>query len=138
MAIQWHPLFAELLRPLLAAPHASVAVQRAYVEVLIRIGYEQASSQRNVEAVGSEREAMREHLKQQQVGNEVYYPQPMHLQECFANLGHRKGDFPESEKAALTTVALPIYPELTLAQKEHVVAAITGYYAQRGQVRKAA
>ena len=50
---------AELLRPLVAAPHASVAVQRAYVEVLIRIGYEQAASQRNVEAVGSEREAMR-------------------------------------------------------------------------------
>ena len=50
---------AELLRPLVAAPHASVAVQRAYAEVLIRIGYEQAASQRNVEAIGSEREAMR-------------------------------------------------------------------------------
>jgi dTDP-4-amino-4,6-dideoxygalactose transaminase len=81
------------------------------------------------------RDALREHLKQQRVGNEVYYPQPMHLQECFANLGYHKGDFPESEKAALTTVALPIYPELTLAQREHVVAALEGHYAQFAHVR---
>jgi dTDP-4-amino-4,6-dideoxygalactose transaminase len=86
----------------------------------------------------TDREPLREHLKQQQIGNEIYYPQPMHLQECFANLGHHAGDFPESEKAALTTVALPIYPELTTMQQEHVVAAVSGYYAQRGQVRKAA
>jgi dTDP-4-amino-4,6-dideoxygalactose transaminase len=59
----------------------------------------------------------------------------MHLQECFASLGHRKGDFPESEKAALNTVAVPIYPELTVIQRQHVVEAITSFYAERRQVR---
>ena len=76
----------------------------------------------------TDREGLREHLKQQQVGNEIYYPQPMHLQECFADLGYRKGDFLESEKAALNTVAIPIYPELTLAQRQHVVHALSSYY----------
>ena len=83
----------------------------------------------------ADRDGLREHLKQQQVGNEVYYPQPMHLQECFADLGHGEGDFPESEKAALNTVAVPIFPELTAAQKDQVVAALSSFYAQRGQAR---
>jgi dTDP-4-amino-4,6-dideoxygalactose transaminase len=83
----------------------------------------------------ADRDALRDYLKQQQVGNEVYYPQPMHLQECFAGLGHRKGEFPESEKAALNTVAVPIYPELTLPQRQHVVRALTSFYEERRQVR---
>jgi dTDP-4-amino-4,6-dideoxygalactose transaminase len=86
----------------------------------------------------ADRDALRDHLKRQQVGNEVYYPQPMHLQECFADLGYRAGDFPESEKAALSTVAVPIYPELTLPQRQHVVGALTSFYERRGQVRSQA
>ena len=77
-----------------------------------------------VEAV----EDLRDHLGRRQIGSEVYYPQPMHLQECFANLGYRKGEYPESERAALTTLALPIYPELTAAQKKCVVDAIACHY----------
>jgi dTDP-4-amino-4,6-dideoxygalactose transaminase len=77
-----------------------------------------------------DREAVKDHLKQLQIGTEVYYPLPMHMQECFADLGHQKGDFPESEKAALTSLALPIYPELTTAQKQSVVNGIVGFYHQ--------
>jgi dTDP-4-amino-4,6-dideoxygalactose transaminase len=86
----------------------------------------------------TERERLREHLKCQQVAHEVYYPVPMHLQECFAHLGGRIGDLPQSEKAAQSTVALPMYPELTSAQKQHVVQALTTFYAERTQSRAAA
>jgi dTDP-4-amino-4,6-dideoxygalactose transaminase len=84
------------------------------------------------------RDALREHLKQQQVGNEVYYPLPMHLQECFAGLDYQPGDFPKSETAAQSTVALPIYPELTMAQKQQVVQAFASFYAARTQPRASA
>jgi dTDP-4-amino-4,6-dideoxygalactose transaminase len=83
------------------------------------------------------REAVKDYLKAQNVGTEVYYPVPMHLQECFADLGHRAGDFPESEEAALTTLALPIYPELTVAMQQRVADAVVGYYQSAGKASRA-
>jgi dTDP-4-amino-4,6-dideoxygalactose transaminase len=68
------------------------------------------------------------HLTQKGIGTEVYYPVPFHLQECFRYLGHREGDFPESERAANETVAIPIYPELTPAQQAEVVDTVTTFY----------
>jgi len=71
-----------------------------------------------------ERDRLRSALGGRGVSTEIYYPVPMHLQECFAYLGHKPGAFPESESAAGETLALPIYPELSDAQAHHVVDSI--------------
>jgi dTDP-4-amino-4,6-dideoxygalactose transaminase len=77
------------------------------------------------------RDELQAHLQKQGVGTEVYYPVPMHLQECFTYLGHAVGAFPESEGAAKQTLALPIYPEVTDAQAEYVVDCIAEFFAVR-------
>jgi dTDP-4-amino-4,6-dideoxygalactose transaminase len=82
------------------------------------------------------RDALKDHLTMRHIGTEIYYPVPLHLQQCFAYLTHAGGDFPESERAAAETLALPIYPELTEAQLDHVIASIGEFYGKAG-ARKA-
>lgn len=77
----------------------------------------------------ADRDARREALARHGVATEIYYPQPLHLQNCFTSLNGKAGDHPHSEAAARETIALPIYPELTEAQARHVFESITAVLA---------
>ncbi len=74
---------------------------------------------------------LQQFLKSRGVGTEVYYPLPLHEQECFAGLGYRPLDFPRAHDASLEALALPVYPELTALQRQYVVDCIAEFYRQR-------
>ena len=73
-----------------------------------------------VRILDGKRQKVWDGLKSADIGCDVYYPVPLHLQECFRSLGYREGDFPESERAARETLAIPVYPDLTEEQLSFV------------------
>jgi dTDP-4-amino-4,6-dideoxygalactose transaminase len=77
-----------------------------------------------------QRDALKRHLDEAGIGNEIYYPVPFHFQPCFAYLGHKPGEFPHAERAANESLAIPVYGELNAGQQQHVVDAI-GEFVRR-------
>jgi dTDP-4-amino-4,6-dideoxygalactose transaminase len=101
------------LKSTITLPAAMSGIRHIYNQFIIR---------------APKRDALRAHLAAAGVGSEVYYPVPLHRQQCFASLGYAEGAFPESERAAAETLALPIYPELSREQLQYVVDTIAGFY----------
>jgi dTDP-4-amino-4,6-dideoxygalactose transaminase len=78
---------------------------------------------------GGRRDTLREYLASRKIGSEIYYPWPLHLQECFRSLGYSKGSLPETERASAEVLSLPIFPGLRADEQQFVVRAINDFYA---------
>lgn len=102
----------------LATPYALAGYRHVYNQYVLRV---------------QQRDTLRQHLTDRQIGTEIYYPIPLHRQQCFDYLGHDSEDCPEANRAAGETLAIPIYSELTEAQQAYVVDTIVQFYRQLGE-----
>jgi dTDP-4-amino-4,6-dideoxygalactose transaminase len=84
-----------------------------------------------VRVANGERDALMRHLKTEGIGCEIYYPLPLHRQECLRHLGYGPGDFPASEEACRSVLALPMFPEITVDQQRRVIGSVAAYLRQR-------
>ena len=101
-------------QPDVCAPRTDPANEHIYNQYTIRV---------------PRRDALQAHLKAKGIGNSIYYPLSLHLQPCFAHLGYAKGSLPVSESASEQVISLPVYPELSEAQQQAVIDAVTEFYA---------
>ena len=112
-AAYYDAAFADL--PELVTPYIDPANTSIYNQYTIRV---------------PQRDALQAHLKDRGIGCSVYYPLPLHLQPCFAYLGYQQGQCPESERAALEVLSLPVFPELTTAQLDEVIGAVRAFFGR--------
>lgn len=83
--------------------------------------------QYTIRVKNGQRDALKQHLKEQGIGTSIYYPLPLHLQECFQEFGYHKGDLPQSELAGKEVLSLPVFPELTEEEQDYVVQAVKAF-----------
>ena len=114
-AFRYHSLFQDLTSslPELQLPNIQYENRHIFNQYVIRV---------------PERDKLKQFLMEEGIGTDIYYPLPLHLQECYSNLKYRRGDLPNSEKAAEEILALPIFPELTEDQQDYVVDRIRAFY----------
>jgi len=87
-----------------------------------------------VRVASNQRDQLMRHLKAERIGSEIYYPLPLHRQDCLAYLGYKAGDFPASEEACESVLALPMYPELKEEQQRRVIQSCAAFLRQRGRM----
>jgi dTDP-4-amino-4,6-dideoxygalactose transaminase len=115
-AAYYDAAFADLVKAgSVATPYVAPENESIFNQYTLRIG-------------NGRRDALQAFLKERGIGSSIYYPLPLHLQPCFAYLGYKAGQCPESERAAKEVLSLPIYPELTRAQLDEVVAGVHTFY----------
>jgi len=114
-AARYRAQLKKLSVPVVAMEPASYQTRHVYNQFVIR---------------GANRDGLQAHLKAQGIGSEIYYPLPLHLQPCYADLGYKKGDFPVSEKLAAESLALPVHSELSSEDVEYICDSIRAFYAQ--------
>jgi dTDP-4-amino-4,6-dideoxygalactose transaminase len=85
-------------------------------------------NQYTIRVSGGRRDELAEHLRSRGIGSGVYYPVPLHLQECFAYLGYSEGDCPVAEQASREVLSLPVFPELSADQRAHVAASVRAFF----------
>ncbi len=118
-ASRYHELFAaEELQDVFGLPATMAGGEHVWNQYTIRVPH-------------GLRDSLRAHLQQAHIGTEIYYPVPLHRQQCFASLGYAEGSLPETEKAAREVLALPIFPELTDEEQAAVVRGIADFYQNR-------
>ncbi len=100
------------------------------VKPVVKPDNESIFNQYTIRVLDGRRDALAEHLKAAGIGSGVYYPVPLHLQECFAYLGCREGQFPESERACREVLSLPVFPELTASQLSYVAETIGAFFGR--------
>ena len=110
------------------AAFADLAATGAVTTPYVAPENESIFNQYTLRIASGKRDALQAHLKAHGIGTAIYYPLPLHLQPCFAYLGYKKGQCPESERAAQEVLSLPIYPELTRQQLDEVVAGVTSFF----------